>query len=90
MLASDPSGVTLLHICAERGYSELAKVICDEAPKLVFEADSEGNTPMHVVCDWDYLEVIKILCDTVDTQLALAKVASAVDSDDDDQADEMT
>lgn len=34
--ASDQNGVTLLHICAERGYSELASLLCSTSPSLVF------------------------------------------------------
>lgn len=67
MQASDPNGVTLLHICAERGYSELCALICVVSPLLVFEKDHEGNTALHVVCDWDYLEIVKTLCDVADS-----------------------
>ena len=66
MKASDSNGVSLLHICAERGYNEIAMLICDVAPELVLEQDDEGNTSLHVVCDWDYLDVLKTLCDTID------------------------
>lgn len=90
MLASDKNGVTLLHICAERGYEQLTNVICKAAPKLIFECDVEGNTAMHVVCDWDYLDILKALCDTMDSQLQLANVESAalVDSDEDETKEE--
>lgn len=67
MQASDPNGVTLLHICAERGYSELCALICVVSPLLVFEKDREGNTALHVVCDWDYLDIVKTLCDVADS-----------------------
>ena len=36
MSASDSSGVTLLHICAERGYSEIASLLCEVSPTLIF------------------------------------------------------
>ena len=64
--ASDPNGVTLLHICAERGYKELAQMICQAAPRLIFQGDSDGNTAMHVVCDWDYIEILKTFCENID------------------------
>ena len=67
--ASDANGVTLLHICAERGYDELAKLICKAAPRLIFQSDSDGNTAMHVVCDWDYLDVLKTFCECIDGEL---------------------
>jgi len=35
-LASDVQKATLLHICAERGYTELTTVICKADPELVF------------------------------------------------------
>lgn len=80
MAASDPNGVTLLHICAERGYEKLAAMICQAAPSLIFQSDSEGNTAMHVVCDWDYIEVLKTFCDCADSQIEKAEAARSCDN----------
>ena len=92
MQASDPNKVTLLHICAERGYEKLTELLCSVAPKMVFEADLEGNTPLHVVCDWDYAEIVKTFCDTIDAELAKqsgadGNKAAAMQDADSDQSD---
>ena len=84
----------MLHICAERGYEKLAELLCQAAPRLVFEADIEGNTPMHVVCDWDYVTIVKTFCDAVDAQLdkegqsSGLKSGSSYRSTEDDESEE--
>ena len=37
LLASTQANVTLLHVCAERGFYEIARLILRKCPSLVFE-----------------------------------------------------
>ena len=42
-----------LHICAERGFVEIAMLLLNKFPWLVYEVDELGNTALHVACEWD-------------------------------------
>lgn len=44
---------TALHICAERGFVEIAASLLSAFPWLVYECDETGNLALHVACDWD-------------------------------------
>ena len=35
-LASDSTNATLLHICAERGHTEICEIVCQASPELIF------------------------------------------------------
>lgn len=44
---------TALHICAERGFVDIAASLLAKFPWLVYETDEVGNLALHVACDWD-------------------------------------
>ena len=60
------SNVTLLHICAERGFSTIARLLLNKggAKQLIYLADQDGNTPMHVAAEWDHIDLVKIFVET--------------------------
>lgn len=65
--------VSPLHICAERGFVEIAAALLEKAPALVNEVDEVGNSALHVACDWDQIKVIKLICDYGNENLILVK-----------------
>ena len=42
-----------LHVCAERGFVEIAMLLLNKFPWLVYEVDELGNSALHVACEWD-------------------------------------
>lgn len=54
--------VSPLHICAERGFDEIARALLQKAPQLTNSVDEAGNTALHVACDWDQIKIIQIIC----------------------------
>ena len=61
MMASTQTNVTVLHVCAERGFLEISRVILNKCPSLLFEVDTEkGNSPLHVATEWDYIELVRL------------------------------
>jgi hypothetical protein len=47
--------VTVLHVCAERGFDIIARIIVEKSPELLFELDEKGNSPLHVAAEWDFI-----------------------------------
>ena len=54
-----------MHVCAERGFHEIAKEIVerdrDKYKSMVFQqinfdVDGGGNTPLHVAIEWNSME----------------------------------
>ena len=71
-MASNKENVSLLHICAERGFEEIAKFIISKSPQLVFEVDErKGNSPLHVATEWDYIELVKLFAESGGRSLAV-------------------
>ena len=62
-----------LHICAERGFVEIAESLLKNSPQLVHTRDQEGNLPLHVACEWDQVEVIKMICDAGTDEMVKAE-----------------
>ena len=44
---------TALHICAERGFVEIATSLLTKFPWLLYETDELDNLALHVASDWD-------------------------------------
>jgi ankyrin repeat protein len=63
--------VSPLHICAERGFAECAKILVQKTPDMVKAVDKAGNTPLHVACDWDQIEVIRVICESSDDPIVI-------------------
>jgi len=61
---------TVLHICGERNFVEIAKFILEFNPeqnkKLVLEKTDDdddeegGQTCLHISCEWDSLELVEL------------------------------
>jgi ankyrin repeat protein len=58
----------VLHVCAERGFHEIAKEIVERDREnyksMVFQqisldADGGGNTPLHVAIEWNSIELVE-------------------------------
>lgn len=47
--------VSPMHVCAERGFHDIALALLTRSPELMNSVDEAGNTPLHVACDWDNL-----------------------------------
>ncbi|RSM04101.1 hypothetical protein CEP52_007073 [Fusarium oligoseptatum] len=43
----DSKGVTLLHVCAQNGYTEFASIILGRHPELINATDRSGKTALH-------------------------------------------
>ena len=72
LMASTKNNVTVLHVCAERGFVEIAKLILRKYPSLVFEVESEkGNSALHVATEWDYIELVKMFTELGGRQLSV-------------------
>ena len=56
----------LLHVCAERGFVEIAKALLKVEPLLVEGLDSKENLALHVAAEWDQLAIAKLICDVGD------------------------
>jgi ankyrin repeat protein len=59
-----------LHICAERGFVDIAVSLLAKFPWLIYETDEVGNLALHVACDWDQIYIVKLICETGDETLA--------------------
>ena len=45
---------SVLHVCAERDFQEICKVVVESAGKrLIYELDSVGNNALHTAAEWD-------------------------------------
>jgi ankyrin repeat protein len=45
---------SVLHVCAERDFQEICKLVVEVAPKqLIYELDGEANTSLHSAAEWD-------------------------------------
>ena len=72
LLASTASNATILHVCGERGFLEIAQMVLAKCPGLVYEVDHEkGNSPLHVATEWDYIELVKLYAEVGGRQLAV-------------------
>jgi ankyrin repeat protein len=60
----------VLHICAERNFTEIAKMIVEDNKEknkeLVYgqttieeDEDETGMTPLHVACEWNSMELVE-------------------------------
>ena len=85
-----PKGSTVLHVCAERNFLEVAQAIvsqdADKNSALVFEAtevDSEGEgkmTCLHVACEWNSIELVEYFFELGGEKLVLMKNADEMDA----------
>ena len=67
--AHNEVGATVLHICAERGFHEIAELILDQNPELLYDSEHvDGNTALHAACEWDHLDIVRLFCDVLDSQ----------------------
>jgi len=72
LLASTKSNVTVLHVCAERGFSDIARIIITKCPSLVFQVEAEkGNSALHVATEWDYIDIVKMFAEVGGAQLCV-------------------
>ena len=72
LLASTEENVTCLHVCAERGFIEIAQIIISNCPELVFTVeDRKGNSCLHVATEWDYIELVRLFSDIGGRKLAV-------------------
>lgn len=65
------NNMTVMHVCAEREFSQIAKMILAQDPKnkeLVFiqtdveeDDDETGMSPMHVAAEWNSTEMVELL-----------------------------
>ena len=67
--AHNETGATPLHICAERGFNEIAELLLDTYPDMLFEKEFvDGNTPFHSACEWDQIECVRLFSNVLDSQ----------------------
>ena len=52
-IASSTKIAPPLHVCAERGFYEIAMLLVAYCPDLVFTTDERKNTALHVAAEWD-------------------------------------
>lgn len=53
-----------LHICAERGFVEIAQMLLKFCPQIIWMEDSAGNLALHVASDWDQIHLVKLICNS--------------------------
>jgi hypothetical protein len=62
----------VLHVCGERGFYDIARIILTKCPSLVFEVDRDkGNSPLHIATEWDYIDLVKLFAEVGGRQLAV-------------------
>ena len=66
----------LLHVCAERGFVQIAQALLKKEPLLVEGLDTKKNLALHVASEWDQLSVVRLICDVGDGA-SLIKVKNA-------------
>jgi ankyrin repeat protein len=54
-------GSTCLHICAERDFQDILKLLCAKRQDLIFQEDEGGNTPLHIASLSCHMEIIEYL-----------------------------
>jgi ankyrin repeat protein len=80
---------TVLHICAERDFTDIAKFFISfdngKNKDLVYEItdveedeDESGTTAMHVACEWHSIEILELLWETGGPRLVSMKNAGGM------------
>ena len=63
-LASTKQNATVLHVCGERGFYDIARIVLTKCPSLVFEVERDkGNSPLHIATEWDYIDLVKMFAE---------------------------
>ena len=85
-----PKNSTVLHVCAERNFLDIAKAIISQDPQknepLVFEQteideEGEGNmTAMHVACEWNSTEIVEYYFEIGGEKLVRMKNSEGMDA----------
>ena len=81
----------VLHICAERNFVEIAKMIVEndreKNKELVFgqttiieDEDETGMTPLHVACEWNSMELVEYYFELGGEKLVRIKNAGGEDA----------
>ena len=94
-----PKNSTVLHVCAERNFLEIAKAIVDQDrdkySDLVFEStelDEEGEgqmTCLHVACEWNSVELVEFFFEIGGEKLVRMKNSDGLDAIDFSYAENM-
>lgn len=82
---------TVLHICAERNFTEIAKMIVnndfEKNKKLVFcqtaiyhDEEKGGETPLHVACEWNSTDLVELFWEWGGPELVNLKNAEGMDA----------
>lgn len=50
-----------MHICAERDFYEILKLLCARRQDLVYQQDEGGQTPLHIASLSSHMEIIELL-----------------------------
>lgn len=63
---ADPSKLctnesTPLHICCERGFIDVLKLLWTMRQDLIYFKDADGQTPLHIACLWSYMDIVQYL-----------------------------
>ncbi|CAI2371647.1 unnamed protein product [Moneuplotes crassus] len=55
------NGSNSLHICAERDFMDVLKLLCEHQKDLIYTQDDEGNTPLHIASLWSHMGILEYL-----------------------------
>jgi ankyrin repeat protein len=86
-----PQNSSVMHICAERQFNDLAKDIIErdraEYAQLLFiqvkprdeDDESAGNTPMHTACEWNSIDLVDYFFEVGGKKLVYTRNAEGMD-----------